>query len=246
MKIIIGIDDARRTDGGGAGETATTLAETIQARGWGSVQLASRHRLYPNPKAGYKKHNTARSFTADIETSSLPDFITYACKEIQRTGVSADNAGLAIVIPEQLENSDDLIDYAYRVKENLVSKDEALILAEKPGIEVYELSGNGKGIIGALAGAGLRLTGNDGQFRGKLRVGTGEGYVATVEEIIANTHVQQVKNMDFENLSSNEQVRMGEKVKVVLLDDKYTLMVFPTGKEVPPWQTSTTNMLRIF
>ena len=38
----------------------------------------------------------------------------------------------------------------------------------------------------------------------------------------------------------------GGKVKIVLLDNKYTLMVFPTDIEAPKWQTSTTHMLRVF
>jgi hypothetical protein len=246
MKIIAGIDDARRMDGGGAGETSTLLATVIQEQGWGSSQLASRHRLYPNPLTGYRKHNTARSFTAEIATTYLPYFISYACKEIRESSLSEANAGLAIILLDQLEDCKDLIDYAFRVKECMVDKDEALTLAKKPGILLYELSGNGKGIVGALAGAGLRMTGNDGQFRGKLRIGTGDGYIATVREIILTSHVQQVKTMDFEVLESNEQVRMGEKVKVVLLDDMYTLLVYPTGSKVPMWQTSTTNMLRTF
>ena len=57
---------------------------------------------------------------------------------------------------------------------------------------------------------------------------------------------EQVKNMDFDNLGDDECVRMGEKVKIVLLDNKYTLMVFPTDIEAPKWQTSTTHMLRVF
>jgi hypothetical protein len=90
------------------------------------------------------------------------------------------------------------------------------------------------------------MTGNDGQFRGKLELCKEEYYIATVKEIIEKTYVQQVKNMDFENLDDDEFVRMGEKVKVVLLDNLYTLMVFPTDIGYPKWQTSTTHMLRIF
>ncbi len=79
-----------------------------------------------------------------------------------------------------------------------------------------------------------------------MRIGTGEDYIATVKEIVNESYVEQVKNMDFENLTDEELVRMGEKVKIVLLDNKYTLMVFPTDIETPKWQTSTTHMLRVF
>ncbi|HEX3011703.1 MAG TPA: hypothetical protein VHQ70_06640 [Syntrophomonadaceae bacterium] len=246
MKIILAIDDSRQIDGAKAGKTTSTIANFIEENGWGKCSIPSRHRLYPHPSTGCKKHNTARSFSADLEKKYLPGLIDYACNLVKTTGDTQSNAGLAIIIPELMENQNLLIDYAYKAKDELVSKEEALEFSGRPGIYLFELSGNGRGIIGALAGAGLRLTGNDGQFRGKLHIGTGEDYIATVREIIDNSYVQQVKNMDFEDLNSDECVRMGEKVKIVLLDHKYTLMVFPTEIEYPKWQTSTTSMLRVF
>ncbi|MEN6325898.1 MAG: hypothetical protein ABFD18_06795 [Syntrophomonas sp.] len=246
MKIYVALDDSRQLDGGKAGETASLMGKYIEARGWGRSTIPSRHRLYPHPETGCKKHNTARSLAADIDVQYLNEFIDYACQLIISTGTGDSNAGLAIAVPELMENPDELIEYAYRVKEGLVSKDETLRLATQPGLYVFELNGTGKGIIGALAAVGLRMTGNDGQFRGKLQVGTGEDYIASVKEIVDQTFVEQVKNMDFENISDLEYVRMGEKVKVVLLDNKYTLMVFPTELEHPKWQTSTTHMLRVF
>jgi len=246
MKIFVALDDSRQLDGAKAGETASILTRFIEENGWGKCAIPSRHRLYSHPDTGCKKHNTARSFSADIAEEYLADFIDYACNLIKSTGALDCNTGLAVAVPELMENTDDLIDYAYRVKEEIVNKAEALGFAKKPGIYLFELSGNGQGIIGALAGAGLRITGNDGQFRGKLHIGTGEDYIATVKEIVNESYVQQVKNMDFENLGDDECVRMGEKVKIVLLDNKYTLMVFPTDIENPKWQTSTTHMLRVF
>lgn len=246
MKIFVALDDSRQLDGGKAGHTASLLAKYMEERGWGSSAIPSRHRLYPNPATGCKKHNTARSFSAELDSQHLEEFMAYACELIRSTGTPDSNTGLVVAVPELMDNPAELIDYAYKVKEEMVSKEEAIQFSGKPGLYMYELIGSGNGIIGALAAAGLRMTGNDGQFRGKLQVGTGEDYIASVKEIIDQTYVEQVKNMDFENLDDIEQVRMGEKVKVVLLDDKYTLMVFPTEIEHPRWQTSTTHMLRVF
>lgn len=246
MRIYVALDDSRQLDGGKAGETASLLGKYIEAQGWGRSAIPSRHRLYPHPETGCKKHNTARSFAADIDEQYLNEFIDYACQLIRTTGTPDSNAGLAIAVPDLMENPDELIEYAYRVKEGLVGKGEVLELAARPGLYVFELNGSGNGIIGALAAAGLRMTGNDGQFRGKLQVGSGEDYIASIKEIIDQTYVEQVKNMEFDNISDAEYVRMGEKVKIVLLDNKYTLMVFPTEIEHPKWQTSTTHMLRVF
>jgi len=246
MRIYVGIDDSRQLDGYKAGETASRLVEAIATNGWGQAQIPSRHRLYPHPSTGCRKHNTARSFSADIEDEALPVFLEYAATQIQDLLTPDSNTGLAIVIPEQMDNYQELVDYAYRVKEELVAQDEARRFADQRGVFLLELNGTGRGIIGALAGAGLRSTGNDGQFRGKLQMG-GEDYaVVSVGAIVAQTHVEQVKSMDFQILEFDERVRLGEKVKIVLLDGLYTLMVFPTDIEDPHWQTSTTNMLRVF
>ncbi len=246
MEIYVGIDDFHSCDGAGAGETASLFTRVIEENRWGQAKLPSRHRLYQHPDTGCRKHNTARSFSAQIEEQYLPVFIDYACKVVWRDSSPDSNAGLVIAIPERMTNTDEIIAYASRVKEGLVSRDETNRMIGKPGLHVFVLSGNGKGIIGALAAAGLRMTGNDGQFRGKLQLGSGDGYIATVQEIMENTYVEQIKNMDLENIDKDQSVRMGEKVKVVLLENKYSLMVFPTELQYPRWQTSTTHMLRMF
>lgn len=246
MRIYVGIDDSRQLDGYKAGETASRLVEAIEKNGWGQAKIPSRHRLYPHPSTGCRKHNTARSFSADIKEEALPAFLDYTTALIKGLVTPDSNTGLAIVIPEKMDNHHELVDYAYRVKEELVAQDEARRFDDQRGVYLIELNGTGRGIIGALAGAGLRSTGNDGQFRGKLQMGGEEYAVVSVGEIVAQTHVEQVKSMDFQILGSDEQVRLGEKVKIVLLDDLYTLMVFPTDIEDPRWQTSTTNMLRVF
>lgn len=246
MNVYFALDDSRRTDGGGAGETLSQIIHAIEDQGWGHCKLPSRHRLYPHPETGCKKHNTARSFSADIEPQYLDGFMEYAVRLIQSYETPGTNAGIAVAVPEQMQDIQALIDYAYRAKEGLVTREEILVLADRPGLYVHALSGNGNGIIGASAAVGLRITGNDGQFRGKLKLGTGEGYITTAADIIKNTYVEQIKNMKMADVGDNESVRMGEKVKVVLLDHKYTLMVFPTDRDFPKWQTSTTHMLRVF
>ncbi len=246
MKIYVGIDDVRQLDGYKAGETASLLVKAIESKGWGQAKIPSRHRLYPHPSTGCKKHNTARSFSADIKDEHLESFIDYAANMVKKLVTPDSNTGLAVIIPDRMSDYDELVAYAYRVKEELVSKDAALVFAGKSGVYLLELSGSGRGIIGALAGAALRSTGNDGQFRGKLQISAEDYATFSVGEIITKTHVEQVKTMDFDALPADETVRMGEKVKIVLLDDLYTLLVFPTDIDYPRWQTSTTTMLRSF
>ena len=101
MKIFVGIDDSRRLDGGGAGEIVSLLTRTIDEKGWGKSAIPSRHRLYPHPDTGYRKHNTARSFSAEVEEQYMEELIDYACVMIKSNGTSDSNSGLAIAVPER-------------------------------------------------------------------------------------------------------------------------------------------------
>jgi hypothetical protein len=79
MRIVVAIDDSRQNDGAKAGETASVLTKYIEENGWGKCSIPSRHRLYSHPDTGCKKHNTARSFSADIKEEYLNGCINYAC-----------------------------------------------------------------------------------------------------------------------------------------------------------------------
>ncbi|MGI6033785.1 MAG: hypothetical protein ACOX69_10245, partial [Coriobacteriales bacterium] len=58
--------------------------------------------------------------------------------------------------------------YGFRAQREVIEKSEALALAERiPWLSLWDLGGTGAGVIGALAGVGLRLSGGDGRFRGK-------------------------------------------------------------------------------
>jgi len=109
MKIFVAIDDSRQLDGAKAGETASILSKFIEDNGWGKCAIPSRQRLYSHPDTGCKKHNTARSFSADIGEQYLADFVDHACNLIKRTGTPECNAGLAVAVPELMGNIGELM-----------------------------------------------------------------------------------------------------------------------------------------
>jgi hypothetical protein len=65
---------------------------------------------------------------------------------------------LAWSVPEQV------VAFGRRAQREVVTREEALALAEGDGLILRDLRKNGRGVIGALAAVGLAATGNDGRF----------------------------------------------------------------------------------
>lgn len=90
--------------------------------------------------------------------------------------------------------------------------------------------GTGIGVIGALAGAGLKLTGNDGRFKGKFRLRADAQGVAEVGQI-KHRDVDLVSTLDGVILGDQERVVVGGECKLVLRDGVAVLMVRPSDGE---------------
>ena len=92
------------------------------------------------------------------------------------------------------------------------------------------------------------MTGNDGRFRGHLRIAA-EGDRLRASELMQKTGVHVVKSLDGAMLKGDEPVYIGEKVKAVLQDGKATLLVFAESEAESGetfWRTCTKQQLRRF
>ncbi len=100
-------------------------------------------------------------------------------------------------------------------------------------------------MIGALAGAGLRLGGNDGRLKGQLDFAV-PGGVVSVAALRARDDVDEVRALDGSSVANEDMVRLGEKVKTVLLDGKSVLLVVATDgtADGARWQTCSRQQLK--
>ena len=105
--------------------------------------------------------------------------------------------------------------------------------------------GTGHGVIGALAGAGLRLWGNDGRMKGSLQF-TSPGALLRVAELLDHPDVDAVRSVEGSVLRAEDLVEMGEKPKTVMRDGASVLLVSAVkldGSEAS-WQTLPRAQLR--
>lgn len=245
MQIAISIDDTDNMESRGTGALASLLAEEIELRNWGTSRFITRHQLLVHPDIPYTSHNSAMCFTAEIVPEHLQSIIDYAAGFLDRESATGSDPGLCVVPVDLLERCADLIDFGRRAKEVVLSKEDAYDLACRSGIHLSEHGGTGQGVIGALAGAGLRLSGNDGRLKGCLPVAARNGCVS-VAELRAHDDVDEVRSIDGTGLAGDELVRLGDKVKTVLLEGKAVLLIEPLAAAADgvAWQTCSKQRLK--
>ena len=196
MKVLVCIDDTDNLETKrGTGELAALLAEAVEANGWGRCEPVTRHQLLVHPDIPYTSHNSCMCFAADMEPDHINDFVSFAEEFLHKESASGSDPGLCVAIPEKIAQPGSLIAFGHSAKRQVLTKEGAYLLAEQLGIHLSEHGGTGLGVIGALAGTGLRLSGNDGRFRGKMKIEC-ENEVASVREIIVQTHVDLVKSFE--------------------------------------------------
>jgi len=140
-----------------------------------------------------------------------------------------------------------LVEFGYRAKKSVLSMEDAHRVAEESGVHLSGHGGTRQGVIGALAGVGLRLGGNDGRMRGSLEIPNSQG-VASVREILTHPQVDAVRTLQGVSLNGDVRVRFVDKVKTVLLGGKLVLLV--TSDEASDsgvfWKTCTRQQLKAY
>ena len=246
MKVLICIDDTDNLESRGTGELAENLAAEIQDRKWGHCEFVTRHQLLVHPDIPYTSHNSSMCFAADIDAQHLPALMERAKAFLVEESAPGSDPGLAIAIPERLSDETALIDFGQRAKNEVLRKQDAYDLAAGLDIHLSEHGGTGQGVVGALAGIGLRMSGNDGRIKGWLRIPTNDG-LAKVSDILTQFDLGGVRTISGELLAHDDLITVGEKPKAVFLGGKPYLLVSPLAEaDTVRWQTSSKRELKQF
>lgn len=246
MRLLISIDDTDDADSKGTGEIAEIIAEELVARGLATVGRVTRHQLLIHPDIAYTSHNSSMCFEAEVAEVALDEVIQRCSEMLAAESVAAADPGLAIAVLDTLAEVERLQAFGKAAKQRVMTKDEAYGLAEELGVHLSEHGGTGIGVIGALAGVGLKLTGNDGRFKGKFRLVADEHRVTDVAHI-RHQDVDAVQTIDGEALDDAELVYVGDETKLVLRDGTAVLLVERGDDSCPAsWSAVGRKALRSF
>ncbi|MFZ5968336.1 MAG: hypothetical protein ACOYVK_14330 [Bacillota bacterium] len=246
MRTFVCIDDTDNLETRGTGELARIMIEHIEEMGLGKCSDITRHQLYFHPDIPYTSHNSAMCFVIEHQQDIYDILRDFAVDFLVKERAEGSDPGLCIAALEKLKDHQSLLNYGRRAKKEILTKELAYETAQNHGIYLSEHGGTGGGVIGALAGVALRLTGNDGRFKGKVTFPMPESTL-TVKEILANSNIDKVQSLEGQLLSDHEKIILGEKVKAVLLDHQKVLLVYSKLDEernTYTWHTCIREQLR--
>jgi hypothetical protein len=245
MTVYICIDDTDSIDSRGTGELADLLAREVEKRGWGTCGSITRHQLYVHPDIPYTSHNSSMCFNASMADEHLDIFTEYAAGFLAGESAEGSDPGLCIAVAERMRQPDLLVEFGYRAKRTVLEVRDAYGVASEAGVHLSCHGGTGQGVIGALAGVGLRLGGNDGRMRGSLEIPAVNG-VVRIKDILEHPEVDAVRTREGVSPNGEELVRLVDKVKTVLMGGKLVLLVIPDNSSdgVVRWRTCTRQQLK--
>jgi len=246
MRLLISIDDTDNLDSPGTGELAAEIAARIQAQGWGRADFVSRHQLYVHPDIPYTSHNSAMCFTTAVERRRHREVIDLAARFLRETAAPGSDPGLCVVDLDALNDETALIDFGRQAKRRVLDMPAAYALAQALGIHLSEHGGTGQGVIGALAGAGLRLSGDDGRMRGTLALPPA-AKILRAKDLAAVPGVDRVTAVDGTAIPPETEIALGPKVKTVWRGGRSVLLVTPTEPDsATAWRTCSNQELKIY
>jgi hypothetical protein len=152
--------------------------------------------------------------------------------------------GLCIAQSDKI--SDRIMNWGHRAKKEILSQEEARLIAKEENIYLEGFLGTKGGIIGARAGVGLRKFGNDGRFfwlAGKeLREISGI-YLATELSKISN--FDQISANNGHKVEPIHKIFVSEWLRPVLKNKKITILVEPNVNSSDyEWRTASKEYIK--
>lgn len=252
MKVLICIDDTDNLESKGTGAIADELRELICENKYGTSGFITRHQLLIHEDIPYTSHNSSMCFDAKISDSYYNEMICKMSDYVGAESATGSDPGIAIIRCENdygfnQEIKEMLYQFGLSAKRSVLHKEQAYELAKQTGVYLKEMGGTGQGVIGAIAGIGLRLSGNDGELKGGVS-SLNKGNIYNVSDILENTIIEEIcyenTEEELKPLPHNEKVRVIWKAKPILADNKILLLVTKGGDGI--WNAADKKELRRF
>lgn len=225
MKLYVCVDDTDDlTKSTSTGKISDMIAKKLVEMGGTLEKGVTRHQLLLHEDIDYTSHNSSMCMVLEIEGVEVAELKAQAEKILKANMAATSDPGLCFCRLDQMHQPDRLIAYGKRAQKEVIKKEEAYALASEIGGTILEeYGGTGIGVIGALAGIGLRLSGCDGTFRG----GKGSEYAGqsfSVSQWKTKMGIEQVLDFYGKELSEDTVIFVEKQLKLAMLDHKKTLI----------------------
>lgn len=245
MKALLCIDDTDNLESPGTGEILQNLCIALERKGLAKGGVVSRHQLLLHDDIAYTSHNSSMCTELTLSRENFQNVIKLSCEYLQNSCAEGSDPGLCVVDLEALEDSDMLIQFGTQAKEVVLHKDDAVAVADKYSGVVFltEHGGTGAGIIGALAGCGLRMSGTDGRVKGKLELTPDE--LTTVGEFCEKYGIAFALDQEYCIVPAEDLLRLVDIVKPLVWNNQSAVLVRQDEKKMADWQLLTKQEVRL-
>ncbi len=228
MKYLVSIDDTDMPDTKGTGHLTQELCAKIESANWGICSPISRHQLFVHKDVPYTSHNSTMCFELLPTEFCRTTFIEFCAGFLQENAAKGSDPGLCMALFDKELDVETLITFGRKAKSQLLNKSDAYRIARKTGIHLSEHGGTGDGVIGAVAGVGLRLSGNDGRYRGWYHLGR-PGDIVSVKSLCEYDFVDYVTTKEGRILNPEENLEISsEKIKTIRRSNNRVILVYPS------------------
>jgi len=224
MKYIIAIDDTDNLQSYSTGVIAELLSQIISTKFGCNCSDILRHQLLLDDRIKYTSHNSSMSFDVNSDKEILNEIIYTSKDFLEKNHAKEADPGLCIVETSNLNEVEKLIEFGFKAKNTVIQMKEAYELAKKLNIHLSAHGGSGEGIIGALAGAGLRLSGNDGKYRKTVPIDI-NGEDMSVNVLIKQANIDCVCDIEGNELEKNSYIYIRDRIKKIIKNKKTVLLV---------------------
>ncbi len=230
MRILISIDDTDDIGTPGTGEILEDLCDVLNKELGAVFSRVTRHQLLVHDDIPYTSHNSSMCVCGEISSDNFSAVAGCSSKFLAGSCAKCSDPGLCIVDMDSLStrSAHELVEWGMSAKKKVLDKSAAYEQAERSGIHLSEHGGTGQGVIGALAGAGLRLSGRDGRHKGKFDI-LNESDCLTVADLLASPNIDTVTTEDGHTPSPEDKISINDKLKTVLIGHKAVLLVRSDG-----------------
>ncbi len=242
MNYLVCIDDTDMPGTKGTGWLAQELGELISQNGQGVISPISRHQLFVHKDVPYTSHNSSMCFELSLTNAGILEITAFMAGFLEERSQQGSDPGLCVVSIDRSADYELLIAYGKAAKKQVLTKSSAYELAQRLNIHLSEHGGTGQGVVGALAGIGLRLSGNDGRYRGWYHLGL-PGDVVSFERLYQYDFVEDLVTAGGQPVNGQTHVCIGsEKTKTVRINHRQVIILMENenrAKGSPAFRTIT-------
>lgn len=241
MRYFIGVDDTDNLESRGTGHRARMLGLGLEKAGLGHLLAITRHQLLVHPAIRYTSHNSSACLLVDATNGTLTGLVDFCRAFLLTESAPGSDAGLCIAACDAVDETVQM--FGARAKREVVTPAEAIALAGRAGYLLEGLTGDGGGVIGALAGVGLRATGDDGRFLWLpgLRETTG---IHPASALLGLTGIEAFQTMDGAEIPPADTVDLGVWCRPILRGGRALLLVEPITEQPGAWRVAAKETIK--